>query len=93
MLDREKVISDFQDAIKTTSWDLSHWTFVRTDIVKDAIALLQEQDAIKCKNCEYSANNIQFPLICEGFYCVKHDERHDEDWFCADWERKVKYDD
>lgn len=47
MTDRKEVISHFQDAIKTMSWDLSYWMLVRTDIVKDAIALLQKQESVK----------------------------------------------
>jgi hypothetical protein len=43
MADREKVIAHFQDTVETFG-DTNTWRFVRVDILKDAIALLEAQE-------------------------------------------------
>lgn len=45
MIDREKVIQHFEDAIEASGSD-NKWRFVRVDILEDAITLLKEQSNI-----------------------------------------------
>lgn len=39
---------------------------------------------VRCKDCKYGEQCIP---PCDDRYCVFYDERHNEDWFCADGKR------
>lgn len=73
MTDREKVIPHFEDCIKIADCQINHnWVFVRTEILRDAIALLKAQEPIEallhlcesCTNeypeCEATIDGIEF---------------------------------
>ena len=45
MTDREKVIEHITDCVRIADCHINHnWVFVRTEILKDALALLKEQE-------------------------------------------------
>lgn len=58
MTDREKVIQHFEDCIKIADCQINHhWVFVRTEMMRDALALLKAQeprvmtwDEVFCEN-------------------------------------------
>ena len=92
MPDREKVISHFKDAI-ATSWDLSRWGFVRVDIIKDAIALLQEKEPVEPEEMVDAFYPIGDPLRTIGWKCGHCGERIAcFDSFCPKCGRKVDWD-
>lgn len=46
-----------------------------------AIDALKQPEIVRCKDCEHGVGYVP---ICEDIYCVMYDQRHNEDWFCAD---------
>ena len=58
-------------------------------ILKDAIALLKEQEAVvrckDCKHCYFASNRVPNE---RSYACEKHGIDIVPDWFCADGERK-----
>lgn len=48
MTELEKVIQHFEDCIKIADCQINHnWVFVRTEILRDAVALLKAQEAVE----------------------------------------------
>ncbi len=55
----------------------------------DAFILLQVQpDIIRCKDCKYVEDYTDIYDDDRGYKCLKHQEYHSADWFCADAERR-----
>lgn len=51
MIDREKVIQHFEDAVKASGSNIK-WRFVRVDILEDALALLKADQTYLRKTTE-----------------------------------------
>ena len=45
----------------------------------------RDSEIVRCKDCKHSEQCIP---SCEDRYCVKYDQRHDGNWYCADGERR-----
>ena len=53
-------------------------------IMRDALALLKEQEIVLCKDCMYYNSEPD----CHGDYCNKIHWSRGLDWFCADGVRR-----
>lgn len=77
MVDREKVIKCLQEL---------HGSQGTMELISDTIAMLKTQpDIVRCRNCKNSGLDSSGT---NGYWCSAHTEWHDENWFCADGERK-----
>lgn len=60
-----------------------------TFLIKDALELLKEQQKIvRCKDCRFTQEPIIEDYIGKRIWCNRLDKYFDNDWFCADGERK-----
>lgn len=82
VIDREKVITHFNDAIEA-SGNNNKWRFVRVDVIKDALELLKDSElVVRCKDCKHGEPGAcGYGVDCDGVW-------HDDDGFCSDGERK-----
>ena len=80
MPDREKVIKEWEAVLSRDPLD-APW-----DLIDDTLALLKEQELVRCKDCKNQYYDLQDGRIVCGR--VDNGEIHTDDWFCADGERK-----
>lgn len=85
-MDREKVINRMEticNICKENTWRTEFSSDTIYPLLRDAIAMLKEQEIIRCKDCHF--------YLGEGF-CNRsgiHLEVNG-DWFCADGERRCE---
>jgi len=104
MTDREKVIS-WVEGLAEDDWRLFHSDSEVQNIAKAVLALLKEQETAslyKCPNCGtwVSAKNVVRCKDCiykEGhpspywkYWCNRLKCGCDDDWYCADGEKKER---
>ena len=75
MSDREKVINEQQKEIEELEERI-------------AIILEGQQEIVRCKDCKHGVKSPIFQYYPNLTWCNKHSQPHDDDWFCADGERK-----
>lgn len=57
--------------------------------VKDALELLKAQEAVvRCKDCKHSCDYTDIYPDRIAYKCIKNGGYHNDDWFCADGERR-----
>lgn len=44
---------------------------------------------VRCKDCKYVCDYTDIYPKSEGYKCIKNGKFHDENWYCADGERKT----
>ena len=100
MVDREKVIKAIETHLSTDisvgcddcTYENDGWCTTR--VLADALALLKEQEIVRCKDCKHKVDTLddyndyegECPCYCSGdsFYSWVPDD----DWFCANGERR-----
>ena len=56
---------------------------------RDALELLKQQpEIVRCKNCTYGVKSPTFQHYPNLTWCNKHSTTHNDEWFCADGERR-----
>lgn len=78
MTDREKVIKELCKL---------HGTSETMTLIAETIVLLKEQpEIVRCQNCKHiqGSRGTEYPK----YFCCIHREFHEQNWFCADGERK-----
>ena len=104
MADRERVIEHITDCVRIADCQINHnWVFVRADILKDALALLEAQEVVKpyvecsehtgtkwfiCGSCEQPMIKIT-PNAVYPNYCPSNTVYPN---YCPECGRKVKWD-
>lgn len=93
-MDKENVINELVEHIESAlAVDSDYVNRVRTDLLQYTVALLKEQEAVRCKNCAYAL--FKEGVVQHGhIVCTKPFTEHwqvvkPEDWFCADGERRT----
>lgn len=69
----------------TDAVELIHKKNARIIELKD---LLKEQEIVRCKDCKHGEKPQTFRYYPEITWCNKHSTSHNDDWFCADGERR-----
>ena len=82
MTGRKKVMS-WLEGLAEPDWRVFHSDSEVQNIAQSALTLLNEQEAIvRCKDCKHGEPGACGDGVdCDGVW-------HDDDWFCADGERK-----
>ena len=90
--DREKVINGLEHCMSETlcykcpyksADECENGKYYYSKAIEDAITLLKEQpEIIRCKDCKHGV-----PGAC-GYGVDCDDTWHNDDWFCADGERR-----
>lgn len=90
MIDREKVIKEFELFIKEFHPACTS-EGVELDMFREVLALLKEQEAVvKCKDCKYGHQLCADYISCE----ISEESEsgchlsHKPEWFCADGRKK-----
>lgn len=89
MPDREKVIAGLECCLGANDCDIEPnedcpykgMCLCSMALRFDILALLKEQEVVRCKDCKYHGNI--YPD-----YCVNLEQNTNDDFFCADGERK-----
>ena len=55
--------------------------------LKNAIAMLEEPELIRCKDCNHSCDYTDI-YPDRAYKCIKNGGYHNDSWFCADGERR-----
>lgn len=95
-MDREKIIKELEERIKVAEECMENPMFT-PDAIRTIVALLNEQE--NCENCAIAIEDRQPIVRCKE---CKHGEPgacgdgvdcdgvwHDDEWFCADGERRT----
>ena len=48
----------------------------------------EADEIVRCKDCKYGEKPPTFRYYPNLTWCIKYKLSHDDDWFCADGERK-----
>lgn len=48
----------------------------------------EAQELVRCKDCKHGEKPPTFQCYPKLTWCNKYERSHDDDWFCADGERK-----
>lgn len=81
MTDRAYIVSrTLENKIAIAESNDQNTMLVTLDVLKEILALLKEQESVvRCKDCKFRDN---------GCLQLEKDHYPDDDWFCADGERK-----
>ena len=61
----------------------------KADLMSDALELLKEQpEIVRCKDCKHSCDYTDIYPYRIAYKCIKNGGYHNDDWFCADGERR-----
>ena len=75
MSEREKVINDLQRQIEELEERL-------------AIVLEGQPEIVRCKDCKHGEKVPTFKYYPDVTWCNKYLTSHNDDWFCADGEKR-----
>ena len=48
------------------------------------------RELVRCKDCKHGEKSPTFRYYPNLSWCNKYERSHEDDWFCADGERKIK---
>lgn len=92
MPDRDTVISRIEticEICKTNKWQTVFDSDTIYPILTDALALLKEQpEIIRCGDCLRGEKLPMLQHYPNLTWCNRHSTAHNDDWFCADGERR-----
>lgn len=81
-----------QDAIETIRIAIAHveWEYPMNYAVAFdmAVEALSQPEIIRCWNCKHGEKSPTFKHYPDMTWCNKHLTSHNDDWFCADGERR-----
>jgi hypothetical protein len=82
---KEEAIATIRTAIAQIEWEYPMDYAVAFDM---AIEALSQPEIVRCKDCKHGEKPQTFRYYPEITWCNKHSTSHNDDWFCADGERR-----
>jgi hypothetical protein len=69
-------------------WICKEMQMTRRDGTAVGVCLARAKELVRCKDCKHGEKPQTFRYYPEITWCNKHSTSHNDDWFCADGERR-----
>lgn len=59
-------------------------------VINDGLceAVTEQKQIVRCKDCKHGVKTATFRYYQNLTWCIQHSKAHNDDWFCADGQKK-----